>query len=111
MKYLIVLIILATSCTQNSDYYHGYVYDAQTKKPLNNVLIKESIVQNPKSTHTNLEGYFRIEKNKESIADLIFSLNGFKKDTVATVWAQHGEKLMYRFLNKKTDTLFLRKVN
>ncbi|MET4083693.1 putative membrane protein [Pedobacter sp. UYP30] len=107
--YLLVAVFLM-QCSGIHKTYHGYVYDNQTNMPLNNVFVEENLIQNANSGRSNSIGYFEIENNKESIADLIFSLKGYKKDTVVTVWSQHGESLMYKFLNKKSDTLFLRRV-
>ncbi|WPO83655.1 carboxypeptidase-like regulatory domain-containing protein [Chryseobacterium sp. JJR-5R] len=105
----IFLILFSIQCSQQN-FYHGFVYDQDTKKPLNRVLVKESFNSDSLSDYTDINGYFKIENKKESVADLIFSFDGYKKDTAVTVWSQHGEKLKYRFLNKKPDTIFLKKI-
>lgn len=106
-KYICILIFFG--CTSKENFYHGYVYDAETKHPLKNVLVKENLDSNPKSTYTSANGYFKIENNTEFIADLVFIIDDFKKDTVVTVWSQHGETLRYKFLTSKSDTIYLEK--
>ena len=107
----ILLIFFFTQCSNQQDFYHGYVYDEQTNKPLKNVFVKENIKSNPKSTYTNFNGYFKIGNKENSISDLVFSIKGYGKDTVVTMWTQHGEQLKYKFLNSLPDTLFLKNEN
>jgi hypothetical protein len=85
------------------------VYDIETKSPLKNVLVKENLRINPKSTYTKTNGYFKIENDTEFLADLVFISTGFKQDTVVTVWSQHGESLKYKFVTSKLDTIYLKK--
>ena len=81
---LLLLVIFFTQCSSRQNFYHGYVYDEQTNISLKNVLVE---VNYPlKSIHTNSYGYFKIKNNTNSESDLIFSLNGFEKDTAVTTW-------------------------
>lgn len=103
------LLILCFSCkSKKQNFYHGYVYNGNKNKPLQNVFVRESFKSNFLSTKTDSSGYFKIINNSESIGELIFSCDGFKTDTIGTVWTQHGESLKYLFLNKVTDTVFLK---
>jgi hypothetical protein len=114
MKYIYIvifstLLICIISCkSKNQNFYHGYVYNNENKKPLKNVIVKENLLKNFLSSKTDSTGYFRIQNNTQSIADLIFICENFKKDTVKTIWSQHGENLKYLFLNKIPDTIFLK---
>ncbi len=55
-------------------------------------MVKENLRSGFISGYTDKNGYFKIENRKESVADLIFSLGGYKIDTAVTVWTQHGKK-------------------
>lgn len=105
------IFFVLINCTKLQNCYTGYVYDETSKKPLNKVFIKENFKKNSKSTFTNEKGYFKIDNKSESVGNLIFILNGYKTDTIITIWSQHGEILKYRFVGKESDTLFMRKVN
>lgn len=106
---LIPIFFVFISCTKSQNCYTGYVYDETSKKTLNKVFIKENFKENSKSTFTNEKGYFKIDNESESVGNLIFILNGYKTDTIQTIWSQHGETLKYRFVGKRADTLFMRK--
>jgi len=80
------------------------------EKPINRVFVKENFSQNFKSTFSNENGYFKIENNSESTGDLIFICDGYKTDTIVTVWSQHGENLKYRFIKKESDTLYMQRI-
>ena len=103
----ILLFFLLISC-KNQNYY-GYIYDIDTKKPLNKVFVRENFKNNAKFTYSDENGFFKIENNTESIGDLIFNIEGYKTDTIVTIWSQHGEKLKYRFVGNNSDTLFMKK--
>ncbi|WP_306354209.1 hypothetical protein [Flavobacterium sp. '19STA2R22 D10 B1'] len=107
LKFFLPVILLLLCCCKRQNFYHGYVYDQETKKPLMNVLVKESFVTNPQSATTDVKGYFKIENNTNSITDLVFSIPRYRQDTIPSVWSQHGERLEYTFLNPKPDTIFL----
>jgi len=107
--YIFLTACIITGCSRKQNFYHGYVYDLQTKKPLENVDVKENLVKDPLTGRTDKTGYFKIENTTGSIADLIFSGKDYKQDTLPTVWSQHGERLEYSFVNKNPDTIYLRK--
>lgn len=95
---------------EKQTFYYGYVYDIIDKKPLKNVLVKTSIVINPRFIKTDSTGYFKLHKQDELINDLIFIEDNYKTDTIPTVWSQHGEKLEYHFLNEIPDTVYLKRI-
>lgn len=104
-----LVFIVFINCINQQNFYRGYVYDMTTKMPLYNVLIKENLKENSKSGRSDRNGYFEILNDTESSGNLIFSLEDYKSDTINTVWSQHGEKLKYRFINSKNDTLYMQK--
>ncbi|WP_294304168.1 hypothetical protein [uncultured Chryseobacterium sp.] len=55
-------------------------------------MVKKNLRSGFISGYTDKKGYFKMENKKESVADLIFSLGGYKIDTAVTVWTQHGKK-------------------
>ena len=106
MKKIIILLILTANCKQSQEFYHGYVY--YNNKPVSNVFIKEDVLNSSKNTKTDSTGFFKLQKKPSHLSNLIFTKDGFKTDTIKTVWSQHGEKIRYTFLNTKFDTLVLR---
>ncbi|MCD8418796.1 hypothetical protein J2Q11_13770 [Tenacibaculum finnmarkense genomovar finnmarkense] len=107
MKNLFILaLLLLNGCKTKPLLYQGYVY--YDNQPLVNVVVKKEH-KNQDLTKTDSTGYFKIKKTPNSLTSLIFIKEGFKIDTVPSVWSQHGEKINYTFLNKKFDTIRLRK--
>ncbi|ALM48465.1 hypothetical protein AMR72_05850 [Flavobacterium psychrophilum] len=103
------LIVILTGCSGKQNFYHGYVYDLDTRKPLKNVTVKECNLK-PLTGSTDSTGYFNIENNTQGISDLVFITTTHKQDTARTVWSQHGERIEYSFINKKPDTIYLKKL-
>lgn len=111
LKITLLAFFLFSCSAAKQPYYHGYVYDEVTKKPLANVLVKENTLGNPKSTRTDAKGYFKIENKTQFFSDLIFSDAQHRPDTIPTAWTQHGEKMNFTFVTSKLDTAFLRSKN
>lgn len=107
-KSSLLLLLGMLGCSGRQDFYHGYVYDVNNLKPLPGVLVKEDLFEGSKSTYTDKTGYFKIPNHRQPYSNLIFSIKGYRTDTMLTIWSQHGEKLNYSFINKNTDTVFLR---
>lgn len=99
----ICVTIIANSCSMPRNY-QGYVYSSY-KKPIQNVKVCEKNTSN--CTTTDINGFFVLKKDKQSITDLIIFLDEKPLDTLKTVWSQHGEKLNYSFMEGKNDTLFI----
>ncbi|MBW8524059.1 hypothetical protein K0U91_02345 [Chryseobacterium chendengshani] len=100
----IVLVIFLNSCTSMPKFYEGYIFN-KDKKPLSNIKVCENNKSN--CVYTDSKGYFRLEKQRNSINDLIVFSKSTPVDTIKTVWSQHGEKINYSFVEGKKDTLFL----
>ena len=100
------LILFLVSCGPQG-YYHGYVFDAETRKPISKVLVKENSLSGARSSYTNKNGYFKVVNQENTSSDLIFITNGYQVDTVLTRWSQHGERLEHMFTDSKSDTAFL----
>jgi len=99
-------LLLITSCSIQ-DYYHGYVFDAETGKPLERVQVRESLTSGAKYSYTNKNGYFKVVNKQGTSSDLVFLAKGYKADTVLTRWSQHGELLEHTFTESKSDTVYL----
>jgi hypothetical protein len=107
---LFPVLTILMSCSKLQKCYSGYVYDEESREPINRVFIKERFSKDFKSTYSNEKGYFKIDNDSESIGDLIFIRDGYKTDTIVTVWSQHGENLKYRFVRKESDTLYMQRI-
>ena len=99
-------ILFLVSCGPQG-YYHGYVFDAETRKPISKVLVKENSLSGARSSYTNKNGYFKVVNQENTSSDLIFTAKGYKVDTILTRWSQHGERLEHMFTDSKSDTAFL----
>ncbi len=111
MKYIIFtyLIICTASCDEKSfDYYHGVVIDYNSNS-LPGVMVKTEYLKT-KPSLTNESGYFKLPKSPNTITSLIFSKDGYVTDTIKSVYSHGGEKLDYRFIFKKIDTIPLKKI-
>ena len=107
-KILFLTLAFLLFCCKNRkiNFYEGHIYD-RNKKPLPNIKVCKMYHTPTDCTMTDANGYFKINKDPTSIPDLI----GFYKeqpiDTIITVWAQGGERLVYSFVEGKKDTLFI----
>ncbi len=106
-KIAIVVLLIFASCKSKSNFYQGFAF--YNNKPVSNVVIKEENAT-AKSVKTDNKGYFKLIKDPCCISKLIFIKEGFKTDTIRTIYPQNGERIQYRFLNKKNDTLFLKPI-
>jgi len=100
------LMLFFFSCGPQG-YYHGYVFDAETRKPISKVLVRENSLSRARSSLTNKDGYFKVANSESTSSDLIFNAKGYKVDTILTRWSQHGERLEHMFTDSKSDTAFL----
>ncbi|UII26492.1 hypothetical protein LVD15_24880 [Fulvivirga maritima] len=103
----IFLTLGISSCKVNRDYYWGYIY--YDEKPLTDVTVKINRANVVDSVQTDANGFFKLAKAPHSAPPLIFKKEGFITDTIPSIWHQHGEKVMYTFLNQQPDTVVLRK--
>ena len=101
------------------NYYSGVVLESKNNTPLEGVSVQCTIGKKIHKVNTDKKGYFKI--NDESLTTLniqenrkiIFSKNGYISDTVVTT--QHAPEykkypLNYFFINKKPDTLYMKKI-
>lgn len=108
MKYfLIVVLITLSTCNSKISYYHGFIYDYDNNKPLENLKVGSQLDSNI-SCYTDENGYFKINDKEALKGNLIVYKKNKPIDTIVTVWSQHGEKLVYSFNDKKNDTLFIK---
>lgn len=107
-KATLILILLFFSCRKNeNNFYQGKVVD-ENDKPIKNVFVNESYTEN--HSKTDEDGYFKLNRNSNSLGELIFTKEGYKIDTIRTVWTQHGEKIEYNFIYNDTTIVKLKSV-
>ena len=75
IKFIIIAFLLC-SCTHNK--FSGYVYDFDTGKPIQNVVVNI----NDNSTKTDSIGYFEIEVNSNSNCTINLKRQGYVIKTV-----------------------------
>ena len=110
-KYILLsLFVIISSCGGNSDYsnfryYEGHIYD-RNNNPLPNIKVCRGYKLTA-CTMTDTNGYFKLNMTPNFITDLIIFYKEQPIDTIRTVWAQAGERLVYSFIEGKKDTLFI----
>ncbi|WP_452223991.1 hypothetical protein [Lacinutrix chionoecetis] len=109
MKALLLLIatLFFAQCNQEVNYYHGHILDANTN-PMENLKVYERGNTNSYGI-TDAEGYFKIKKEKNSLSRFLYveSPTLGLLDSIQTVGTQGGEKIIYSFVEGKSDTLYL----
>jgi len=104
MKNIIYLILLALiSCNDTNNFYQGRVTD-ENNNPLVGVIVAEDRIE--KHVKTDKNGYFKLDRSPNWLGNLIFVKEGYKTDTLPTVWHQVGETTEYDFI--KNDTTIVR---
>lgn len=106
--FLYVFVITFYSCQKDEYYYHGKVTD-DNNNPLEDVIVTVENFKN--KTKTDKKGYFKLNRSSERLEKLIFYKEGYKTDTIPTVWSQHGEALNYNFIEKDTTVVRLKILN
>ena len=97
MKNIILLLALTLfSCNPINNFYQGRVTDVHNN-PLENVIVAEDRIE--RQTRTDKNGYFKLDRNSNYLGYLIFIKDGYKTDTIPTVWHQAGETTKYNFVN------------
>lgn len=105
--FLYVFVITFYSCQKDEYFYHGKVTD-DNNNPVEDVIVT---VENCKNkTKTDKKGYFKLMHSSEFLGNLIFRKEGFKTDTIPTVWRQHGETLNYNFIENDTTVVLLKQI-
>ncbi len=104
--YTLLLFLLFSCKTKVNDYYQGIVLD-QSDKPLEGVIVTEED-RNEKQTTTDKNGYFKLDRSPDWLGRLIFIKEGYKADTIPSVWHQAGETIEYNFIEKDTTIVRLK---
>ncbi len=111
--FLLLILVLFYSCgIKFNDYYSGIVVD-EFGKPLDSVLVKEDLVEEFSiKTVTDSNGFFKMNRTKDVLANIILSKKGYVSDTIRMVWHQHGETTEFSsIITKDSSQLVLRKNN
>lgn len=90
------MFCLFGSCISRNNY--GYVYDADSQKPLSNVLVNDFL--NGKKTKTDETGFFELPKGMIS-SKLIFLKKNYTVDTINSIEIQNGEFMKEKFKGEK----------
>lgn len=101
--YPIISAFTFCSCNGPNEFYQGKVVD-EHDNPIEGVIVAEDNIE--KQTRTNKDGYFKLRRSPEWLGDLIFIKEGYKTDTVPSVWHHAGETIEYNFV--KDDTTIVR---
>lgn len=102
--YLLLLLLLYSCKTTGNNFYQGKVLD-ENDKPLEGVTVVEED-RDENRTITDKNGYFKLDRSPDWLGRLIFVKEGYKEDTIPSVWHQAGEKIEYNFI--KNDTTIVR---
>ena len=101
IKKILLITLLIQSCS-NTSKFHGYVY--HDTMALDSVCVTDD---GGKSTYTDSLGYFVLEEDSKYFSDyLIFSKEGYRTDTIMTVYHRGSIKLDFLF-QKGNDTIIL----
>ena len=103
------IIICTLGCGVNRpQYIHGYVYEYDKNRAIENV--KVSFLFTPDTyIYTDSMGFFRF-KFENFYPDLIFEKEGFRTDTIPTLWIFRNRSIARSFVNKYPDTIRLSKI-
>nr|WP_295771678.1 carboxypeptidase-like regulatory domain-containing protein [uncultured Mucilaginibacter sp.] len=103
-KLLVIAICLISlfSCSRN--VHIGYVYDKETKRPLQGVTVS----YDNKQVQTDAKGYFSISAEDKANSRLHFYKNGYTSDTIETITTHSGEVIKKTFKDG-SDTVYLLK--
>lgn len=100
----LISLLFLNACRSTVRYYEGFIYDTN-RKPVAGLRVCEQYTEN--CTKTNTSGFFQLKKDKKMIRSLIVFDGNNPIDTVSTVWNQHGEQIVYSFIESQRDTLFI----
>ena len=96
-KYIFLMLIILSliSCGRKiNDFYQGRVID-ENNNPLEDVIVAEDNLD--KQVKTDKTGYFKLHRRPHWLGNLIFIKEGYKTDTIHSVWHQHGETIGIAF--------------
>lgn len=107
MLALFLFILIAFSaCNGDQNFYHGIVR-GEDGKPILDVFVVEN--KDGKNTRTDSSGYFRIEKDGNTVNKLIFSKEHYITDTISSANQQQGKTTTVNFLSEDTTIVILKK--
>ncbi len=107
VKHIFFFFELLACGSMKNTFYQGMVLD-ENNNPIENVTVFEEY-NIEKTTKTNDKGYFKLYRNSDRLGKLVFIKDGYKIDTIPTIWTQHGEQMEYNFIGKETTSVRLRK--
>ena len=102
-----ILILTLYSCNSVNNFYQGRVID-EKNNPIEGVIVAEDHIE--KHTKTDKDGYFKLDRSPDWLGRLIFIKEGYKTDTIPTVWHQGEETTEYNFIKKDTTIVRLKTI-
>ncbi|MCW8313754.1 carboxypeptidase-like regulatory domain-containing protein [Sphingobacterium thalpophilum] len=107
MKNIFYLLLLLFSCrTGVNNFYQGRVLDGNDQ-PLEGVTVIEENGKG-KQVRTDKSGYFKLDRSPDWLGRLIFMKQGYRTDTIPSVWRQSGEAIGYNFVEDDTTIVRLK---
>ncbi|MFX0558080.1 carboxypeptidase-like regulatory domain-containing protein [Maribacter sp. CXY002] len=101
------LVFTLLACGQKpNNFYQGVVLD-KNDRPIENVKVFEEF-GTENMIRTDTRGYFLLDSSNDRLTRLVFVKEGYKTDTIPTVWSQHGERVGYQFIMNDTTIVRLR---
>ncbi|MVN91759.1 peptidase associated/transthyretin-like domain-containing protein [Mucilaginibacter aquatilis] len=97
-----ICLMFLFSCSKNE--HTGYVYEKETKRPLQGVTVS----YNNKQVQTDAKGYFSLIAEGDVNGTLYFYKNGYTADTIGTI-TPHSGKVMESTFKNSSDTIYLSK--
>jgi hypothetical protein len=114
MKTVIVFLCLLTiaGCAETvRDYYSGIVTD-ESGRPVQDALVKEEgPMAYPHEQLTDKNGYFKFERTRGVLPNIIISKVGYVSDTIRLVYSMHGERLEHSPMISADSTLLILRRN
>lgn len=109
IKNVFCLVVLTfCSCSSVNNFYQGRVLD-EKGNPLSNVIVAEDDIK--RQTKTDKYGYFKLDRSPNWLGHLIFIKEGYRTDTIPTVWHQAGENTEYHFIKNDATVIRMQKLN
>ena len=104
-------VLLLSACSEKlHDYYAGIIVD-EFGKPIENVSVKEDLVEAyAGKTTTDKNGFFKLKAS--TLQGLILKKDGYITDTVAMIWHPGGEATEYSpLITQDSSEHELKKIN
>jgi len=108
--FICILCFILFGCNNANDHYAGYVVD-EAGQPLQGAMVRE-YSSDGRNIVTDNKGFFKLEREKGIICNLIFEKKGYKSDTVLTFRIIDNDNTEYcSTLTSDTTKIILYKID